>query len=742
MATAPDARQMFGWVELSPQDPVVAGSTGSFQLTYHVGEYGIDDGGTVKVSVRFASDWGKPQFDDPKGLNYTTVHTDGPGRIQARFDPKGFIRPWQKCLVIDNAEWALSKGDRITVTYGDRSQGGPGTVAQTFREYTFEFRVAVDAFGTGQFVVLDDQPTLEIVPAEAAKLVVITPTRVEVGEPFAVGVKVEDTWGNPAVGQGGRVQVDVPEGVDGMPTSIDFADQEGVVRIEGVRCTKAGRLLFKATADGLDSGEGPPIDVVEQMGPLRPFWGDLHGQSEETVGTNSVEDYFRFARDVSLVDFTGHQGNDFQITPEFWERIGRCAKDFDDPGRFVVFPGYEWSATTPAGGDRNVHYLEDGQTIHRTSHWQIAGDESGRASDRYPVGELFEQLKKGRPALVVPHIGGRPANLAFHDPDLEPIIEIYSAWGQFEWLLEEAIVRGYQVGFSGGSDDHKGRPGASYPGSSSFGVYGGLTCVLAAELTRAGIFEALKARRCYATSGQRIALDVSAKDDEGISRLMGEAFSVTGPDLSIHVDATGTHDIEEVLVVRGHPGVGTQVVDRFPETTERDKRRLRIVWSGARIKGRDRIATWDGELRLEGTQISQADGYAFDSAAEGIRSVSADHVAWQSVTSGDEDGVIVELADVGRGARLHFQSALTEFHLELDRIEDGPFVHPVGGEGLQVCVEYVPLGTGSRHVSFDAEIPLSGDDKAPSTEATAVYVRLTQVDGARAWSSPFYVSRV
>ncbi|HJN30435.1 MAG TPA: hypothetical protein QF604_21225, partial [Candidatus Latescibacteria bacterium] len=80
-------------------------------------------------------------------------------------------------------------------------------------------------------------------------------------------------------------------------------------------------------------------------------------------------------------------------------------------------------------------------------------------------------------------------------------------------------------------------------------------------------------------------------------------------------------------------------------------------------------------------------------------------------------------------------------HLELDRIEDGPFVHPLGGEGLQVCVEYLPLGTGSRHVSFDAEIPLSGDDKAPSMEATAVYVRLTQVDGARAWSSPFYVSR-
>ena len=47
---------------------------------------------------------------------------------------------------------------------------------------------------------------------------------------------------------------------------------------------------------------------------FQPFWGDLHGQSEETVGTNPVSSYFRFARESALVDFAGHQGNDFQIT--------------------------------------------------------------------------------------------------------------------------------------------------------------------------------------------------------------------------------------------------------------------------------------------------------------------------------------------------------------------------------------------------------------------------------------------
>ena len=49
-----DFRAMYGWAELCPAAPVVAGSTGTFTLTYHVGQYGVDDGGTVKVAFRFA----------------------------------------------------------------------------------------------------------------------------------------------------------------------------------------------------------------------------------------------------------------------------------------------------------------------------------------------------------------------------------------------------------------------------------------------------------------------------------------------------------------------------------------------------------------------------------------------------------------------------------------------------------------------------------------------------------------
>jgi hypothetical protein len=487
-----------------------------------------------------------------------------------------------------------------------------------------------------------------------------------------------------------------------------------------VRCIEPGVFTLRARAGEL-TAETNAIECVAALGAVRPYWGDLHGQSRETVGTNTVEEYFRFARDVAQVDFAGHQGNDFQITKEVWAEIGRCAGEFYDPGRFVCFPGYEWSATTPAGGDRNVYYLKDGEEIFRTSHWQVA-DKTDVANDRYPVGELFAALRKKK-ALVVPHIGGRPANLEFHDPELEPVIEIYSAWGQFEWLLREAIERGYKVGFVAGSDDHKGRPGASYPGSSSFGVYGGLTCVLASELSREAVWEALHARRCYATSGQRIMLDIRAD-----GHVMGAEFRAAGQP-RFEVRAVGTANIEEIRLMRG-----LETVYTYPERMPRDRGKVRIKWSGALIRGRARIARWDGELRVENGAIKAVEPFAFDSAAEYIVAWDANRVSWKSVTSGDEDGLLLDL-EADAGCVLHFASEIVSFSLNVDELSKNEvYTVEAGGEELRVEVEYLPLGVGARSCQF------SWVDEAPLSGCVPYYMRLTQVDGAHAWSSPFYIS--
>ena len=91
------------------------------------------------------------------------------------------------------------------------------------------------------------------------------------------------------------------------------------------------------------------------------FWADLHAQSTETIGTGTVEDYFAFARDRAFLDVASHQGNDFQVTDAFWKRLQKVTREYNEPGRFVAFPGYEYSANTGLGGDHNVIYAKEGK---------------------------------------------------------------------------------------------------------------------------------------------------------------------------------------------------------------------------------------------------------------------------------------------------------------------------------------------------------------------------------------------
>ncbi|HET6454199.1 MAG TPA: DUF3604 domain-containing protein [Armatimonadota bacterium] len=687
-----------GWVEIEPSGPVIAGSIGDWRLTYHVGALGFDDGGTIKIAMRFASDWGTPQNTDPSTLNYFSVTTTGISKLKPRFDRKAYYRPWQKAIVIDVLDDALAPGDTVTLTLHNSE-------AQTFCERTFEFRVAVDCFGAGVFLDLPEQPELEIVNGPPAELVLVSPTEAVVGEPFWLGVKLEDIWGNPCRDFEGRVNLRSEAKLTGLPDSASLGRIEGIVAHEPV-------IIRISASFGELTAISPPIEVTAESSEYRPLWGDLHGQSEETIGTNSIEDYWTFARDWAFLDFCGHQGNDFQITPEFWRRVKDTAAEFHEPGRFITIPGYEWSAVHPNGGDRNVHFLEDDPEIFRSSRWQAPdAPPENEANDAH---QLFDRLE-WTDGIVVAHVGGRPANLAFHDDEIEPLIEVASAWGKFEWMIEDAFQMGYKVGFCAGSDDHKGRPGASYPGRSFFGWYGGLTCVYAKELTRGAIFEALRARRCYATTGQRMMLRVSCD-----GHVMGEEYRAKGP-RHISIRAIGTAPIERIDLFRN-----IELLASWPEKIERSANRIRISWGGARIRGRGRNAEWDSFLEVRGSEILAAEPYAMDSPAETV-SLEGNRVTWRSCTAGDDDGVILTLANP-ESAVIHFECPLLETEV---RATDLPVRADLGGVGLHVTFEALPLA--SEHC---VSVEFVDQDQ----RSAAYWVRVTQSDGNLAWTSPIYVS--
>ena len=717
--TESEIRALYGWAEIDPATPIVAGSVGTWRITYHTGRYGIDDGGVLKFVWRDVSDWAAPQFENPSAREYASVSTTGPASLRAKFEKQRYIRPWRLCVTVDVFDDSLSEGDTITLTLGDISGGSPGSRAQTFCKDVFEFRVAVDWCGTWVYTEVPS-PKIPIVSGPPHRLVVLGSSETTPNEETWIGIKAEDLWGNPSTRYSGTVQIKA-DGLTGLPETYPFQPTDrGVHRFEGVKPLKAGIYRVQATdgENGLEA-QGNPLRCVETRGAHQPFWGDLHGQSEETVGTNPVSSYFRFAREAALVDFAGHQGNDFQITEAVWTEIRKQANTQYDPGRFVTFVGYEWSANTPLGGDHNVYYPGDDGPLHRSSHVLIP-DKSDISTDCTHVTELYNTLR-GQDVLLLPHVGGRYANLNWHDPELEPLVEVYSEWGEFEWFLREALEKGYRVGFTAGSDDHKGRPGAAPPGSGSFGVYGGLTCIYAAELTREGLWEALKARRCYGTTGQRILLDVTAD-----GKPMGAAYQASQPP-EISVKVVGTAPIERVDLFRGVEQIYT-----FPKTIKRAEDRVRVAWSGQRIRARNRLVRWDGTLEIDRGQILEAEGYAFDSPVEGIGAVTERALSWTSVTTGDADGVILRL-NAPPELILDFKTLVLNRTVSLREINNSPIVVDAGGIDMKVVFERLPLGVGEE-VAFTFREPALPKGCHP------YWVRVLQTDGAKAWASPIYVT--
>ena len=498
--------ELMGTARLDPSGSFEAGSMQSFTLVYTAGKFGVDDTGSIKIGFRFASDFGPVQFTDPKAPGYTTVEASNGATLETKWEFKRNIRPWSRSLYIGVVKEFLAPGDTITIRFGDRRFGSPGIRLQTYCESEFEFRVLTDVIATYDYVALSESPKIRIAPGPGMKWHAFLPTCARSRTPFRLTFKIDDKWGNPSDLVDRTVRL-VPEGaIEGLPPNVRIKKGQFGSVIDGLQVAGPGEVSIRVLDEaGHELCRSNPLRVVPKDAALIHFWGDTHGQSNETLGTNTARKYFEFGRDMAHVDVMGHQGNDFQITGAFWRELNALTKEFDTPGRFVCIPGYEWSANTAVGGDRNVHYRHEGETIHRSSHAQVtdAVNIADEGSDVHTAHELFEKLK-GRDCVVLAHVGGRYADIKYaHDGALETSVEVHSAWGTFEWLLHDAFEKGFRVGIMGNSDGHKGRPGACYPGASFFGSQGGLTCFLAERLDRDAIFELMRRRHHYATTGNR-----------------------------------------------------------------------------------------------------------------------------------------------------------------------------------------------------------------------------------------------
>jgi hypothetical protein len=739
--------ERMGTAAISPVGKFEAGSFQSFALVYTAGYFGIDDTGSIKIVHRFASDMGRPQWSDPKAANYTTVEASNGAVLDVLYDPKLNIRPWDKTLMIRVMRGFLCEGDTITVRFGDRRQGSPGMRVQTFVEPTFEFRVLIDAFAAYNYVELPIQPTISIVAGPPATWKAILPTLRRCGEGFRLGFKGEDKWGNPSDQVEGVFSLRANRPIGGLPKTFSMERGDHAKSIESLSATEPGDLIIEV----LDAGGrvlcvSNPLRIAAEA-PLQSYWCDLHGQSEETIGTNSARELIEFARDRAFLDGMSHQGNDFQITTAFWNELNELTRAYNEDRSFIIFPGYEWSGNTGLGGDRNVLFMREGEQIHRSSH-ALVGDQVDLCNDANSAEQLFDALKN-KDCVVFAHIGGRYADIKMaHDARIERSVEVHSDWGTFEWLLHDALEQGYRVGILANSDGHKGRHGASHPGASLFGAYGGLSCLLADDLTRPGLFDALRRRHHYATTGCRVVLDVQAAfdaeaqlcaDDPQLgpttctpvrTAMMGDILRSDDAAVEFSIEALTSAPIER-LEIRN----SLEILERWRPYDEAVLgRRIRVIWEGSEYRGRGRQTIWDGECALKDNAFERIAPINLWNLDKKLTQTGPTTLAWAALTTGGFGGFDAWLAEPRTGA-FRIDTPLIKCEIAIADIGFEDLVFEAGGIGRRIRVFRLPDENPCQRLRLSRRIPLKamGDN--------ALYVCLTQEDGHLAWSSPIYIFR-
>ncbi|MCP5154095.1 MAG: DUF3604 domain-containing protein [Ectothiorhodospiraceae bacterium] len=693
---------------------LTAGSLARFAIEI-VSERTLPAGTVLGLARRWPSDWGTPQSDRLAALDYTRVHTSANTAVRWWHGRQHKWHPFDHVMFVELVQ-ALAAGERLAIGFGHPHGGSPGFQVQTFIEEGSPLSIRLSD-GNGAPGPELARPTVRIVGGRATRLVLNAPSRVAQGLPFSLHLRAEDYWGNPATDRP-RARIGAP-----LDRVIEFppegfvrvdcrVDAPGIVRI-------AGHL--ESTPEAVEHAN--PIEVSPDAVDQPVFWGDLHAQSVIGCGARTIAAYHAHARDFAGTDVSSHQANCFLVTgPEWEETIAQTAR-FDQPGRFTTLLGVEWSAATARGGDHNLFFAGAEAELRRCSH-EFVPDLSDLDTDLPHVTDLHRHYL-GTPTVIALHVGGRTASLEWYEPTLDRLLEVHSTHATSEWFLLDALRRGYRMGVMAGSDSVDGRPGCSYPGRMGVrNVRGGLTAILASSNTRTDILDALRRRHCYGTTGERILLSVRCGD-----AIMGDEVRAAGP-VELAVEVAGTAGIEAVDLFRDDQLLHSVDLLDPGELSNR----YRIDWQGASHPGNWQRARmhWDGSLRIEPpARIVAVGPWAFDTPAEGIMAHDASEVAFRSVTAGNRNGVIVEV-DEPAGASLAFATEPLAFTAPL----------PVDGTEWSIAAQHPERVVRVRRLPRAAPPQIWRGvltDPAPASAAHAYWVRVRQLDGAIAWSSPIFV---
>ncbi|MEM6910678.1 MAG: hypothetical protein AAF555_03765 [Verrucomicrobiota bacterium] len=238
----------------------------------------------------------------------------------------------------------------------------------------------------------------------------------------------------------------------------------------------------------------------------------------------TVHDDYRFGMFSEGYDVMGNTDHGYTMTEVYWRKSLRMVQFYQESEAFLPLPAFEWTLSNGRKreighgvGHKNLVFpsIQEARKFVRNRHeiFSVHSPETENAT------KLWEFLREREiDCVTIPHHPAdevHPTDWEVHDPRYQTVVEVFQCRGNAEYpgcprelnvsrhrpiqnekaFLDYALrEKGYRMGFIA-SGDHNG-----------IGV--GLAALWVKELSQAGVVEALRSGRTFATTGDKIFVDL------------------------------------------------------------------------------------------------------------------------------------------------------------------------------------------------------------------------------------------
>jgi hypothetical protein len=257
-----------------------------------------------------------------------------------------------------------------------------------------------------------------------------------------------------------------------------------------------------------------------EVGEMDIYFGNLHSHTSYSDGAGTPEEAFLWARDAGL-DFYAITDHAEMTSDKEWKDIGERADQFYEPGSFVTIRGFEWSQ--PMLGHMNVWGTDDYTGAVRTPTLEGMYD---WIDEHNALAEFNHPGKEEGPFVEDFN------DMEFYNTAADNMVGIErgskNTIDKYYEYYPKALQNGWTLGPANNWDNHE--LNTTYPHR---------TAIIASELTREGLHEALAQKRFYSTDdsnlrvmfrcngewmgsvvyADQLSFEVLVEDDEPIERL-------------------------------------------------------------------------------------------------------------------------------------------------------------------------------------------------------------------------------